>query len=407
MAKIKIEPSKAKAVLGRQDSLENTLKELCQDVDSIRSGLRYKIAGQENISQRLREVAEQITREQQSTGALRSGLEEIILLYEQSEGKNRDLVAAEKMSIQENSGVEKSTIEEYLSKLFEGIMEGKPLSVLGALSLISPGTALLYLASGIPFILDTSTNTHFSGGLSGLGYELSESNPGVTAWVGKASGKAEGDWGNVEVNGYVGKVEAETKAEFKFMEFETEKKYQDGEWTNREDSWSFVDAELGIGVTGSLLAGDAKSTIGTDNLGTEIELEGGLGNATLEGAGEFSIGDDGVNANLSGKAMISAAEGEASGTINILGFEITGKVGGYAGAVGGEGKVGIEDNKFVIEGGAAALLGVSFGVEIGFNDQGWSDFLDLITFGNYSADSNQATTVVSRSGAGGGGGRGW
>ena len=49
MAKIKIEPSKAKAVLGRQNSLENTLKELCQDVDSIRSGLRYKIAGQENI----------------------------------------------------------------------------------------------------------------------------------------------------------------------------------------------------------------------------------------------------------------------------------------------------------------------------------------------------------------------
>lgn len=101
MAKIKIEPSKAKAVLGRQNSLENTLKELCQDVDSIRSGLRYKIAGQENISQRLREVAEQITKEQQSTGALRSGLEEIIILYEQSEGKNRDLVAAEKTSIQQ------------------------------------------------------------------------------------------------------------------------------------------------------------------------------------------------------------------------------------------------------------------------------------------------------------------
>lgn len=101
MAKILIEPSKAKTVLGRQDSLERTLRDLSQDVYNIRSGLRYKIAGQENISQRLREAAEQITKESQSAYALRSGLEEIIALYEQSENKNRDQVAAEKTSIQQ------------------------------------------------------------------------------------------------------------------------------------------------------------------------------------------------------------------------------------------------------------------------------------------------------------------
>lgn len=82
--------------------------------------------------------------------------------------------------------------------------------------------------------------------------------------------------------------------------------------------------------------------------------------------------------------MVAAVEGKASGTINILGLEITGKVGGYAGAAGVGGKIGIEDNKFVLEGKVAALLGLSAGVEIGFNDTGWSnlksDFVDFISF---------------------------
>ena len=81
-----------------------------------------------------------------------------------------------------------------------------------------------------------------------------------------------------------------------------------------------------------------------------------------------------MNANVGGKAMVSAVEGEAKGTINIFGIEITGKIGGYAGAAGVEGKVGVEDNKFVVEGGVAAVLGVSGGIEIGFNDEGWENF---------------------------------
>lgn len=106
MAKISIEPSKAKSILGQQDSLEKTLKALSQDVDSVRGGLRYKIAGQEQISQRLREAAEQITKESQSTLAMRSGLEEIIALYEQSETGNLDRVAVEKASIQQGKAPE-------------------------------------------------------------------------------------------------------------------------------------------------------------------------------------------------------------------------------------------------------------------------------------------------------------
>lgn len=40
----------------------------------------------------------------------------------------------------------------------------------------------------------------------------------------------------------------------------------------------------------------------------------------------------------------------------------------------------IEDNKFVLEGGAAALIGGSAGIEIGFNDEGWDNFVDFIVF---------------------------
>lgn len=59
-------------------------------------------------------------------------------------------------------------------------------------------------------------------------------------------------------------------------------------------------------------------------------------------------------------------------------MEITGKIGGYAGSVGVEGKVGIEDNKFVLEGGSAALIGGSAGIEIGFNDEGWDNVLNAV-----------------------------
>lgn len=97
--------------------------------------------------------------------------------------------------------------------------------------------------------------------------------------------------------------------------------------------------------------------------------------------GKFSITEDGVNANVRGEAMASAVEGEAKGTINILGIEITGSIGGYAEALGVEGKVGVEDNKFVMRGGVAALLGVSGGVEIGFNDEGWDNFIEGVQEG--------------------------
>lgn len=159
----------------------------------------------------------------------------------------------------------------------------------------------------------------------------------------------------------------------------TEKEYKDGEWVEKSRT-DFITAVAGASAGVSVLAGDAEADVGSDMLGVEGKAEGSVGTAKAEAKGKFSVGEDGVNANVKGEAMVAAVEGEASGTINILGLEITGKVGGYAGAVGVEGKVGIEDNKFVLEGGAAALIGGSAGIEIGFNDEGWDNFVDFIVF---------------------------
>lgn len=206
-----------------------------------------------------------------------------------------------------------------------------------------------------------------------------DGNPGVTAWIGKASAEAQNEWGYAGVNAYLGKGEAAAKADAGIMKTTTKKEYQDGKWVEKS-STDFITAEVGASASVSALAGDAEAGLGSDMLGIEGKAEGAVGTAKAEAKGKFSVGEDGVNVNVKGEAMVAAVEGEAKGTINILGLEITGKVGGYAGAVGVEGKVGIEDNKFVLDGGAAALIGGSAGIEIGFNDEGWDDFVDFIIF---------------------------
>ena len=270
------------------------------------------------------------------------------------------------------------------SKLIKDVFIKKPYVLPTLLNLVSPVTGLLYITSGIPFgntpsVFDYSRTPSASRTADWLGYEFSEDNPGVTAWVGKASAEAQNEWGYAGVNAYLGKGEAEAKADAGIMKTTTKKEYKDGEWVEKSRT-DFITAVAGTSAGVSVLAGDAEADVGSDMLGVEGKAEGSVGTAKAEAKGKFSVGEDGVNANVKGEAMVAAAEGEASGTINILGLEITGKVGGYAGAVGVEGKVGIEDNKFVLEGGAAALIGGSAGIEIGFNDEGWDNFVDFIVF---------------------------
>lgn len=224
-----------------------------------------------------------------------------------------------------------------------------------------------------------ATETQKPGDRTWFGYEVDEENPGVTAWVGKTGKSEQYENGYGEVNAYLGKVEAKTKANFSFMEGKAKSELKNGEVSD-SDSFEVINAELGAGASFNAVSVDSKLNAGDDMLGAGVEAKINAGNASAKGEGKFSIGEEGVNANVGGELMVSAVEAEAEGTINILGIEITAKVGGYAGAAGVEGKVGIEDNKFVCEGGVAAVLGVSGGIEIGFNEEGWDNFVDFVTF---------------------------
>ena len=260
----------------------------------------------------------------------------------------------------------------------------KPYVILPLLGLFSPITVLPYITSGIGFgnkisVLDDSRTPLTNKTGDWVGYEFSEDNPGVTAWIGKAGAKAQNEWGYAGVNAYLGKAEGEVKTDFAFMKKKKEKEYREGKWEEKERMY-FINAEAGAGGSISAAAIDGEVGLGSDMLGIEGKAEGTAGNAKAEVKGAFSISEDGVTAKVQGEALVSAVEGEASGTINILGLEVTGKVGGYAGAVGVEGKLGVEDNKFVMRAGAAALLGVSGEVEVGFNDEGWDNFVDFIVF---------------------------
>ena len=104
MARIYIEPAKAKSVLGRESDLTKDLSLLSKDVENIRNGLRYKIAGKEQISARLREVADQIARESAAARAMRLGMEQVINRYEQAERKNTDGLKADSLDLKQTSG---------------------------------------------------------------------------------------------------------------------------------------------------------------------------------------------------------------------------------------------------------------------------------------------------------------
>lgn len=182
---------------------------------------------------------------------------------------------------------------------------------------------------------------------------------------GTAYGKrhsAKNEWGSVEAGvikaGYYGKSES-----------------------------SFLDLEAAAGAYAHLISVSGKAKAGDDQLGASLNVSGSVGNAELNGKAEFSIDEDGLNANVGGKAMVSAAEGKASGTISVFGVDITLSANGYAGALGVEGKAGIDDGKFVLKGGAAAGVGGSLGIEIGLNEEGKASLNELVNdFTDFAQD---------------------
>lgn len=207
----------------------------------------------------------------------------------------------------------------------------------------------------------------------------SKDHSGITSYIGKAGSETKGNYGSASVNAYFGKAEADTKLKASIYKGKKEQEFSDGKIDNKQKQ-SLLNAEASASASVAAVSADAKGNLGNDTLGISGKAEGTLVGAKAEAKGVAAIGEEGVNLYVKGEAIVSAAEGKASGTISILGIDIKATVGGYAGALGVEAKAGIVENKVVAKAGAAALLGVSVGVEIGFNDTGWEQFVDAVTF---------------------------
>lgn len=363
--------------------LSNDLASTSAKIDSIRSDLKrtiqqldWDIKFQSNINSSANQIALKLERYSQVLKQYKQFVESAQLSYREldTEQFDNNIVNMSSLIEPENGG------KDFIFDWFKNIIIDKPYILPGILPIISPITKLLFLDSGVIYGGTTGGGSSATSANAGwLGAEYANGHPGVTAWLGKASAETQNDWSSASVNAYLGKAEAEAKAKAGFMQYKDKSEYSDGEWSEKE-KLAFLFAEASAGASVAAVAADAKGSVGSDMLGLEGKAEGTIGSAKAEAKGALSVGEDGVNAYVKGEAMVAAAEGKVSGSVNILGLEIKSSLGGYAGAAGVEGKIGVEDNKFVIKGGVAALIGGSVGLEIGFNDEGWSNFVDFITF---------------------------
>ena len=146
-----------------------------------------------------------------------------------------------------------------------------------------------------------------------------------------------------------------------------------------------VEASLNVGVSVSVIEVDGKVTVGDGNLGAELsadakvlsasaDLSAKVGFAKNEKTGEYEL-----NAYVSLEANAVIAEGNVSAEFNVAGVDFGAKVGVYIGA-GAKAKVGIEDNKLVVDISAAIGVGVNIKFTIGFNDEFIKNIKWLISY---------------------------
>ena len=335
-------------------TIANKLNTISDNIDSVNRALRWNTSINFLVRTSLKASGTAVSALDGKASALSRVLREAANEYKNAEKK------AEKTSEQTDGSDDWSDTIRFVYELVYAILT-KPIPVISLLSLIKASD---YVSDWL------EREGTWGNDRTWFGYE-SNGSSGVTAWIGKVGDREEYENGYAEVNAYLGKVEGQVKADGGFMKVRSE----DG-----SDSYEFLYGELGAGGSVNVVSVDTEMGVGDDMLGLESSAKLDIGNASAKGQGEFSIGEEGVDANLGGELMVSALEAEAKGTINILGFEITLKAGGYAGAAGVEGKVGIDDNKFVCEGGIAAGLGISGGIEIGLNEEGWDNFVDIVIF---------------------------
>jgi len=211
----------------------------------------------------------------------------------------------------------------------------------------------------------------------------------VVAYIANLSGSYENGLFSAGGNLYAGKAYADWDTKFNIFDWKEEyKKYLNGETKNEESLFIGGKFEGGAGI--SFFSGDGKINYGTDYLGVGVGAEGDLLTAYLDGkikiGGTYEDGKWSFDAVAKGDALVAAAKGEVKGTVNILGIKITPKIGGYAGALGVEGKIGYESGEgFVVKGGAAAVFGISGGVSVGWDADGFMNSMDMI--GSFAADA--------------------
>lgn len=133
MAKISIDPKRANQAISAEADLAKKLTSMSSEVSSIKGALRFKISCQQRIMARLNEAAAQIAKESNSTSALRRGLEQAVIRYNQAENRNTGLIHADPSNVTKESG--KSTITQFLENLRQKIQD-----ILRALGIVPGGS---------------------------------------------------------------------------------------------------------------------------------------------------------------------------------------------------------------------------------------------------------------------------
>ena len=147
MAYLYFDSTKTKHVLSDQEALIKELNSLLKQVDSVRNGLRQKIACRATIDARLLETKDQINLEMQRASIMRDAFTQIIALYQQTENANLDRLKADNAAIQKEKIARQSIEKEYAKRLSEILRKLEP-SAWTVLGNVVPGWWSL-LAQGI------------------------------------------------------------------------------------------------------------------------------------------------------------------------------------------------------------------------------------------------------------------
>ena len=347
LTKIRADLGRIRPSISELEAYARELKGIAGDVDGIRGNIRFKILSRASISSVLRDISEQISRDEKSMRAMYDGLEKIASRYTNTEENILEVWG------EGNDSDWRDMFKDAITVV------AKSYIISSAFPFISPSVGLLYMTGSFVWnnwqsFFDYSRSPSVSASVEGMGYEFSEGNPGITAWLGKAHAEAQNEWGYGEANAYVGKADA--SADFGFLTAD-----EDGNLT-------LLKASAGASV--AALSGDAKLGLGSDTLGMAAQAEGAVGVVRAGSDSEISFKDGKLNFYSDNEAIAAAAVGEVRGTVDVGIFEVAGTYGRYAGAVGVESKIGLNNNKFVVKKGAALGIGPVAGLEIGLSDAG-------------------------------------